>query len=215
MKYAVLILTAFIISIIPAQSKKAKSTGDEFWLESGYQYRLSKSFSIDYTLEQRFELNNDEEKTIYNEIKPSYKLFKGLTIDGGLRLRTKVYNTSLEYLSSLTYKYSIKKFDLSARLRYHKKIENDNTTKDYLRTKFSLAYEITKKIAVQAQTEFFYRCLYDYGDRFDKSRSGLDLDWAFAKNWELSGFWLYEHEFNTNKPNDTRIYGLSISLKFI
>ena len=214
MKNIYLLIIIFILSFNQLQAKKYKSISEEFWVSSGYEYSLLKSFYIDYSLEQRFELNNNKEKSIYNEVKPSYKINKDLTIDVGIRLRTKAINTNLEYLSSLTYKFSIKNFDFSTRLRYHFKFENDNSSKQYIRAKFTLKHEIVNNLVLQANSEFFYHYFYDAGDRFDKSRSGIELEYEFAKNWEIAPFWLYEHEFNTNKPNDTRIYGLSLSVKF-
>ncbi len=214
MKLAFLGLILSMMFIDSVLAKSAKPIGEEFWFSAGYEYKFSKDFSINYTNEQRFELNNDEEKSIYNEVKPSYEILKDLTIDAGFRLRTKVENTNPEYISSLTYKYTILDFDLSGRLRYHKKIENDNATKDYLRVKFILKHEIIKDLNIKVQTEYFYRFLYDNGDRFDKNRSGLELDWEFVKNWDLSAFWLYENEFNTKKPTDTRVFGISLSFEF-
>lgn len=204
----------FVIAIIPMQAKKFKPIINEFWLTTAYKYEYNKKLALEYTYEQRFELNGDKEKSVYNEITPSYKIFKNLSIDAGLRLRTKESNTNMEYLSSLSYKQSLWLFDLSCRLRYHYKIENDNSSKDYLRVKFDTDYDFTNYLSLQVQTEFFYHFNYDLGDRFDKSRSGFELDWEFIKNWDLSAFWLYEHEFNIKKPNDTRVYGVSISLKF-
>ena len=185
-----------------------KPVGQELWLGGGIKYEFLKDWEVFGEFESRKETTGKSETTNLFDLGVAYDLNKYVSANIATRIRDKRDRTDLEYLMAIIGNYKFKPFELSGRLRYHRKYEKDDTPNNYLRMKLSFEYNITKDLSVQVQSEAFYLFLFDDGDRFDKLRSGVELDYEIINSLKISAFWLYEDEFNVKKPQDTRIFGL-------
>ncbi len=187
-----------------------KPVGQELWLGAGIKYEFVQDWEVFGEFESRKETTGKERTTNLLDLGIAYDFNKYISANIATRIRDKQDRTDLEYIMAINGKYKFKPFELSGRLRYHRKYEKDDTPNNYLRMKLALEYNITKDLSVQVQSEAFYLFLFDDGDRFDKLRSGVELDYEIIKSLKISAFWLYEDEFNVNKPQDTRIFGIGL-----
>lgn len=187
-----------------------KPVGQEVWLGAGIKYEFVKDWEVFGEFESRNETTGKEETTNLYDLGVAYDFNKYVSANIATRIRDKQDRTDLEYLMAIIGNYKFKPFELSGRMRYHRKYEKDDTPNNYFRIKLSLEYNITKELSLQVQSEAFYLFLFDDGDRFDKLRSGVELDYEIIKSFKISAFWLYEDEFNVKKPQDTRIFGLGL-----
>lgn len=201
----------FIVVLIATKAYSAeKPVGQELWLGAGIKYEFLKDWEVFGEFESRKETTGKEETTNLFDIGVAYDFNKYVSANIATRIRDKQDRTDLEYLMAIIGNYKFKPFELSGRLRYHRKYEKDDTPNNYFRLKLALEYNITKDLSVQVQSEAFYLFLFDNGDRFDKLRSGVELDYEIIKSLKISAYWLYEDEFNVNKPQDTRIFGTGL-----
>lgn len=201
----------FILMLIAMKAYSAeKPVGQELWMGAGIKYEFVKDWEVFGEFESRNETTGKEETTNLFDLGVAYDFNKYVSANIATRIRDKQDRTDLEYIMAVNGKYKFKPLELSGRLRYHRKYQKDDTPNDYFRIKLSLEYNITKDLSVQVQSEAFYLFLFDDGDRFDKLRSGVELDYEIIKSLKISAFWSYEDEFNVKKPQDTRIFGIGV-----
>lgn len=203
---------ALFVLILSANAGE-KPVGQEIWVSGGLSYEFINNWEVFGEFESRNETTGKEETTNLIDLGVSYDISKSISATIASRIRDKEDRTDLEWIAAINGKYKIKPFEISGRIRYHRKYEKDDTPNDYFRFKLALEYNITKELSIQAQSEAFYLFLFDPGDRFDKLRSGFELDYEIFNNFKISAFWLYEDEFNVKKPQDTRIFGLGLKYK--
>lgn len=204
-------IKVFILMLIVTKGYATeKPVGQELWLGAGIKYEFLKDWEVFGEFESRKETTGNERTTNLFDLGVAYDFNKNVSANIATRIRDKQDRTDLEYIIAINGRYKFKPFELSGRLRYHRKYEKDDTPNNYLRIKLSLEYNITKDLSVQVQSEAFYLFLFDNGDRFDKLRSGVELDYEIIKSLKISAYWLYEDEFNVNKPQDTRIFGTGL-----
>ncbi len=205
----ILILISFSLNLYSQE----KPVGDEIWQEYGLSWEFIKDFDVSLNYEKRRETSGKLRKTDLLDLGLSYRLNKRFSFKAGIRNRSKEDRNDIEWIIASYFKCKYERAEFAARIRFHRKYEKDDTPNNYIRLKLSSAYNFSKNLSVQVQSELFYLSFSGGTDKFDKLRSGIEFDYEIIKGLSFSGYWLYEDEFNVKKPQDTRIFGFGIKYK--
>lgn len=197
------------------------------WNTLAINYSLNKKWAILFTEECRIRENYSRLNLFYTNIGIEYKL-------------NKYIKTSLVYRSTQKYKddnrfslrhrimwdasakYGLKKWAISYRHRLQVENRDINSSIDgyipewYSRNKFEISYQLTKKISPYLSAEFRYQ-LHDPRSvnsdgtwHRNRYQGGVDYEWS--KKSKFGIYYLIQHEFNIEAPENLYITGLEYSL---
>lgn len=202
--------------LLPAAGNaKDKPVAEAIWSGASIEYEFVKDYELELDYENRCKLNDDKAVTNLVDLGISHDFSKNLVAGLVFRLRCKQGDTDFEWKPYVTGKYKIiDPLTLSARLMYHHEYDKNDHPEEYARIRLMAEYEFSKSFSAKIRTEAFYHFAYDEGDRFDKTRSGIELEYKIIKPLSIALFWQYDNEFNENKNQDSRIFGLNLGYKF-
>jgi hypothetical protein len=170
-------------------------------LETGEQLRIYKSISV---LQQSI-----------TDIGLKYELNK--YFDAGLFYRLHMrYNQESQKLTprheiniNLYINYKIDDIQLLYRFKYqYEFIREKDENEQHIRNRLKIRANYLNQLKPYLLTELYYRYDWSKGDRFDKYRLSLGLDWKINKMNTLTIFYMYEEEINVKSPNISNIFGL-------
>lgn len=204
----------YLIFIAAPEETYANVKDNEFWTGFEASYGLTKK--LDISFEEELRLNEDFGQFDQDQLNlgMKYKINKFFKVAAFFRHKIKRYDSENSFYINLSAKKDIDVFELSYRLRYHRKYPQLDDAEDYFRQKIKIKYKYFDKFTPFAAGELFYRANYKKGDRFDKYRLFLGLGYELNKHHKFDLQYIHEQEMNVKKIDLSNIFGLYYSFEF-
>lgn len=197
----------------------------QLWTTVGIEKKISKKFSAAFNQEFRFNENITELGTFFSDIGVAYKPHKNWRIEAhyrfcGKKLLDNSYSFRHRYYFDLAYRKKFYAFTVMLRERFQSQYADVNTSEDghipsyYSRTKLSLKYNVTKRIAPYLYSEIFIPLNNPQIKGIDNTRYGLGLEYEFIKNSTLDLSFTYQRESLVKNPERDFIFGLGYTFSF-
>ncbi len=212
-KYLKLIFIVFAIlsASIKSYAKYVPYNELESWNSINLKYNFLKKFKLSYEGEARYELDYEKEKTYLNSLTFGYEFLNNVEVELSYRIKHKDLIPRNEYFVALNYAIDIRDFELDYRFMYQYKEKNYET---YLRNKFKLEYDFSKKFSTSLYNETFYNFTnLEFGE-FEESRTGIAIEYEFIKDFEFELGFVYLSEFNVKKPKLARLIKTGLTYSF-
>ncbi|MFM2048196.1 MAG: hypothetical protein RI955_744 [Bacteroidota bacterium] len=226
---AILSATLFFLisNILHAQSVNDADFGS--WNSFSVETKMNKKVSILFNEECRLKENISRLNLFYTEVGVQYRPVSFIKTSVVYRWIDKYQyeDGSFSFRNRLMWDFTIKKnlskqFSLSYRhrLQAEKKdwftSEKGNLTEWYSRNKFTLKYQINKKIDAYSSVEFRYQ-LHDYRNlesehTWHRNRYQTGIDYAINEKNEVGIYYLVQREFNVSIPENFYVIGLQYAL---
>lgn len=218
-------LLLFITSIgLIATNLVAQVNDAGLWTSISIEKKISKKISIVASEELRFNENMSELGTVFTEIGPQFKIYKGLNAGISYRFIQKrwlddSYSIRHRINTDLSYRIKLKDFTISLRERYQIQYgENyffgeSETAKTTLRSKLSVKYRINKKFDATVFGEVF-NPLFSGELYFSDFRTGAGIDYQIIKPLSVEVFYLINKELNIANPTTDYVGGLGLTYSF-
>ncbi len=182
----------------------------ELWTGATFELQLNKKFRAEIEQQVRFDDTLSSYKGTFTEPGLRYKLNKHISFKVKYRYTIRPDDDNRSRISvSGYYSWSKKKFPLSFQYRLKfQDTKEQNTEKKFtfLRNKFTLEYNLSKKADPFLAFEHFYRFNQKNEPRAWRFTAGFD--WKLTKSLELSTYNKYEEEGNVKKPKANHIIGI-------
>ena len=201
----------FILCWLTGASLIAQETIDtELWAGATFELQLNNKFRIEIEQQVRFNDTLSSFKNTFTEPGLRYKLNKHIAFKVKYRYIVRSNDDNRSRISfSGYYGWSKKKFPLSFQYRLKfQDTKEQNTGKKFtfLRNKFTIQYNLSKKADPFLAYEHFYKFNKKNEPRAWRFTAGFD--WKLIKSLELSTFYRYEEEMNVKKPEAQHIIGI-------
>lgn len=183
---------------------------DELWSEVEIELPISKD--VDFSLSQQFRFDNDvtKFKASLTDLGLALRFDKSFKLSGTYRLKRvpdEIYN---EYhLNGYFSQKILSDIEFNFRSRFQARIPRGNDNEYYIRLRPYINLEVSDVFSPYFGVEYYYRFLYDEGDRFNKSRFFLGTDIAISKSYSMKIYYMLQREFNEKKPQTSNIAGIS------
>lgn len=182
----------------------------ELWTGATFELQLNEKFRAEIEQQVRFNDTLSSYKSTFTEPGIRYKLNKHISFKVKYRYTVRPDDDNRSRISfSGYYRWSKKKFPLSFQYRLKfQDTKEQNTGKKFtfLRNKFTIQYNLSKKADPFLAYEHFYKFNKKNEPRAWRFTAGFD--WKLIKSLELSTFYRYEEEMNVKKPEAQHIIGI-------
>jgi len=185
--YLFLFLLVLFISISELKSQNIKSNDLQLWAAFELEFKLFSDLSLQLSDEMRFEKNIDQLDCNLIDIGLQYKITDFLKVSATYRLKTRRDNTNDNvFLLASTASIDIDRFDFSYRVRYENEPYKENEKENNIRNRLAVQYNI-KGLSVSpfVSGEIFYRFLYNKGDRFNRYKLRIGIEYEPIKNQKI------------------------------
>jgi len=212
--YLFLFLLVLFISISELKSQNIKSNDLQLWAAFELEFKLFSDLSLQLSDEMRLEKNIDQLDYNLIDIGLQYKITDFLKVSATYRLKTRRDNTNDNvFLLASTASIDIDRFDLSYRVRYENEPYKENEKENNIRNRLAVQYNIKgSPISPFVSGEIFYRFLYNKGDRFNRYKLRIGIEYEPIKNQKIDLDYTYDSEFNMKKIDIKRIIGITYSI---
>lgn len=198
-----------VILFITALSVKAEDSN--LWLSLSHEHEIYKKFYIEFEAELRFE---NEMSTLYQTLVNfglAYEINDYFKLSTAYRARAYDYaSLQDEFLLNGYFEFDIiKNLEFDLRLRYNKRWRDERDDKEYIRPRFGLNYEITKRYKPFFEVEGLYRINDDKSDRFEELRYNLGLSIDLPNKIEFDIYYGYHTEINLKNTINSHVLGIA------
>jgi hypothetical protein len=199
------------------------------WNTISIEKKLNKKISVSIDEEFRLKENLSRINLFYTNLGVNYKFSKKLKAALIYRNTQKNadargYDIKHRIMIDIIYKEKLsKKFNLTFRQRFQFENENIFSSNDgkyiesFLRSKFDLSYNITKKIKTSLSEELRFQLHDPRNDETDyglrRFRHCLGIDYDISSKSTMGAYYLIQNEITTYKPNELYIFGLQYSFQ--
>jgi hypothetical protein len=198
----------FFIILILSIPLSAQQKDTELWTGASIDIPIWDGLSIEPGEQIRIDEGISHLKSAITDLSIKYKISKYFKVSTTYRLYVKPELPNHAFYLSGYFKYNFNPLELTYKLTYKKKFEEDNQTEEHIRNKLTLEYDLDKWIKPFAAYELFYRLNYKKGDRFDNYRFYLGFNIKINKDHEIQVYYLREEEINMKNPKRSDIIGL-------
>lgn len=203
----------------------SQSNDMQLWTNISLEKKLTKTFSLNFTEEVRFNENISEVGQFFSDLGGTYKISKAWRVSANYRFTNKrqvdnSYSKRHRYYLDLSFK---KKFDLivfSFRTRFQSQYadiysSNDGTFPSYYsRNKLSLKLDLNKKYLPYLNAEMFYQLNNPDGNKVDNMRYSVGLEYEFNKRMGVDLFYMIQQEYNVKNPERDFVVGVGYKYSF-
>ena len=204
-----LFIFCFVLSSISLLSEDRKYD-DELWLKSEIELPVSKDVDFSFSQQFRFEEEISKFNASLTDFGLSYKINKSFKLSGTYRLKRvpdEIYN---EYhLNGYFDEKIFSELKFNFRTRFQTRVPRGKENSYNLRLRPHLSYKLSDVFSPYFGVEYYYRFLYEDGDRFNKSRFFIGTDIDITKDYSLKIYYMLQREFNEKKPLSSNILGIS------
>ena len=183
------------------------------WGSTKLSYELDDEWEFQVSQELRYSQYSSVLDQSLSDIGMNYQISEMLKL--GLFYRFRYYPEEIDRRHEIFSNFTIKqKFDdikISNRTRLHIKFRENKESINNLRNETSIAYRLFGILSPYISAEFFYRFLYNEGDRLTQGRYAVGLDIELTDTIELNVFFMREEEYNNNKAINSNIIGFDLS----
>lgn len=214
---------AFVI-FFAAASAFAQVNDAGLWTSIAIEKKITKKINIVASQEFRFNENVSELGTIFTELGPEFRIYKGFNAGISYRFIQKrsldnSYNIRHRINTDLSYRFKIKDFTISLRERYQVQYGENyfagegEVAKTTLRSKLTVKYRINKKLDASAFGEIFNPLYTGVSDITDL-RVGVGLEYQIIKPLGVKVFYLINNELNVANPTTDYVSGIGLTYSF-
>lgn len=195
-------------------NSNAQQNDFQLWNTLNLSKKINKSFRADIKYGARFRENASLLSTQFIDFKVKYKENKRWSFAIGYRSISdysisNIFESKNRFYADAYFSKKLKRYFFSLRNRVLTQLSN-NISKEVLRQKYKLAYNIKKtKLSPSISIEFFYS-LENY---FYKIRNSFELAYPLNKKMDFSLVYKIENEFNVVDPFTLFIFEPKISYK--
>lgn len=222
----------FLIAITHQSLAQVKPTYADAgsWNTLNLDYAISKKLAVVFTQEVRIKENYSRLNLFYSELGLEYAINKFIKTSLSYRFTQKYKDENWfgfrhRYTWDINFKYKWEKLTLGYRNRIQAEYkdtyssENGKIPEWYLRSRFSLSYQVNKKISPYINTELRYQ-LRDANNiesegTWHRVRYQAGIDYRLNDFSKVGVYYLIQREYNSNTIENQYITGLeySVSLK--
>jgi hypothetical protein len=193
----------FSIALLSFSSASFGSTDGQLWLSANARYKPHKTLRLEITQHLRLSNNLSQVEKVMPELEMQYRPIKPLSVSIGYRyISERTKNNDFEpahrYHAQLSSKKDIGPLELSYRLRYQEKHEEDEFDfNQRLRNKVKLTLDTDTPYTPFVFTEIFTDPTATPIDN-SKYRLGFGAQYKIDKRQSVSLDYLYQNEFERN-----------------
>ncbi len=223
-----LLLPIFCLLVAFCNQVKAQDFNDDaaVWINFYFEKKLGNHVDLHLNQQDRF---NDNVRLFgmgytdwgityhFNrsfKIMSDYVFVQRRNLDGS-------YSTRHQFYAALVYKKRFGRYEFLYRNMFQSQIKDVYSSKDgrvpvyYERNKFTLKYELTKRLQPYVAQELYYPLYQAKNKGFDRSRSFIGMFYKVNRRTTLELYGLYQYQLNAfNKTNRDYIYGLGYAYEF-
>lgn len=192
------------------------------WTTISLQKKISKKIRVSLDEEMRLYDNATRINCYLTDVSINYKPIKKFTLGLGYRITNNLDDPDLQlyyqhrFYFQGAFKYKFNEFNFSFRSQlqstYTSMYSSDNglIPKFINRNKITITYSIyNTKFSPYISAERFYQFNYLGENGFNKNRFSLGIDYQINTRQQISGNFMFEQRFNTYKPANSYIVGIS------
>jgi hypothetical protein len=193
-----LIILLFSITAL-AQDCGPRDTDWRLRLGGALGYKMLDGWAFDASWETRIENDISQYEESLIDIAASYKYSNGIKIHGIFRHKF-IPNDPEEYRVTIGASYGQvigeSNFEWTVRTRLQRdNLYSINVEEYTIRNKFSLVYELNKKLGFVIEDEIFYDL--DNEVNWSRNRITSGIEWEFKTNLEFIAFYRFENDLGT------------------
>ena len=208
------IIASILLFSFFSYNSNAQQNDFQLWNTLNLSKKINKSFRADIKYGARFRENASVLSTQFIDFKVKYKENKRWSFAIGYRSISDYsilnnFETKNRFYADAYFSKKLKRYFFSLRNRVLTQL-NNNVSKEVVRQKYKLAYNIKKtKLSPSISIELFYS-LENY---FYKTRNSFELAYPINKKIDFSLVYKIENEFNVVDPFTLFIFEPKISYK--
>ncbi len=196
------LVAVIVLYFIPHNSLAQESTyrNDlELWNSLEFSVEPVKDFTLNISNSFRLKNNISQFKSNVTELSGDYKFNKYIGSGGGLRFTITDYQRLKRWFVDVSFRVKKKPFSFSYRARFHHEFSSNDFTENFWRSKFTVKYELSKKIDFFTANEWFYQFYYK-GNRWQRTRIYAGIDFNLPKKFSIELYYMLEKQFNMAFP---------------
>lgn len=179
------------------------------WTEATISYDLNKDIGLKYGQMVRNELFPlNPEVSLISELSADYKFNKHWKAGAECRLSFSPAEIQPRYAIFVRYRDGIGDFELQVRSKLQSETSQYELPVTEFRNKFSVGYELSKKLMPFVSYELFYRAQAAESN-FNAHRTQAGFDYKFNKHHNISLGYMIDTEVYTYKPKQKHVISLS------
>jgi hypothetical protein len=203
----------------------AQNNDMQLWTNISVEKKLTKTFSLNYAEEVRFNENISEVGQFFSDLGGTYKISKTWRISVNYRFTNKrqlddSYSKRHRYYFDLSYKKKFDRIIFLFRTRFQSQCADINCSDDgkipdyYSRNKVTFKFDFDKKYIPYISAEMFYQLNNPDGNVIDNMRYAGGVEYQFNKRASLDLFYLIQQEYNCVKPERDFVIGVGYNYSF-
>jgi len=214
------ILNLFLLGLVHAQNNDM-----QLWTTISLEKKITKTFSLNYAEEVRFNENISEVGQFFSDIGGTYKINKAWRISANYRFTNKrqlddSYSKRHRYYVDLSYRKKFDKIVIMFRTRFQSQYSDIYSSYTgiipdyYSRNKLTLKPDLDKKYSPYISAEMFYQLNNPEGNNLDNMRYTGGIEYKFNKKASLDLFYMIQQEYNVAKPQRDFVVGIGYNINF-
>ena len=209
-KIQLLLLTFIIILLRPLSAQHVDGGG---WVNAGISFEIINDLSCDIAEEIRYNFSTGDLYQMNSNISVDYKINKRFKLGSEYRYSIRKSQNTNRIAASFGYKEEMNDLTLSLRSKFQYSFTPDASEGTAFRNKLGAKYKINKDFSPFITGEIFYSMSNEI-NQFDNFRTEGGLSYGPNKHNEFNLSYIYDKEFNVNKPETMHIVSLSYVYTF-
>lgn len=218
------LLYVFAYGILFSAGNLYSQTNDlQLWTNISLEKKITKTFSLNYAEEVRFNENISEVGQFFSDLGCNYKISKSWRISVNYRYTNKKklddsYSKRNRYYIDLSYRKKFDKVICVFRTRFQSQYVDVYSSsigripEYYSRNKLTFKIDLDKKFAPYLSIEMFYQLHNPEGNDIDNMRYTGGVEYQFNKKASLDIFYMIQQEYNVKRPERDYVIGIGYSI---
>lgn len=213
------LLPACIVLLVFVCTSSAQTEDARAWGKLSVEKKLSRHYSLEVSGGFRIGQNYSRLETYYLDAGINYRLNKHWSCElhyrySERRLKTDLFDTRNRGYFGVEYKTKwwdvlITKFYVRYQRQYTNLFTSEDglNPSDYIRSRFTVKYDLNKRYMPYVSTELFYQMKYNKSE-FNRVRYEAGISYKINKRHSFDAFCMLQREFNEPNPAHSFITGL-------
>lgn len=202
-----------LISLLPIRQLYAQHTDGAGWVSVGISFEIINDLTCDIGEEMRYNFSVGDLYQLNTNIGLDYKFSKRFKAGVEYRYSVREVQNISRVAASFGYKEELQDLTLSLRSKLQYSFIPDASEGTAFRNKIGAKYKINKDFSPYISAELFYS-LSNEINQFDNFRSEAGISYGPNKHNEFNLSYLFDKEFNVNKPETMHIGSLGYVYTF-
>ncbi len=205
-----LLITLIIILLRPLSAQQVDGGS---WVNVGISFEIINDLSCDISEEIRYNFTTGDLYQMNSNIGFDYKINKRFKVGTEYRYSIRQSQNTNRIAASFVYKEEMNDLTLSLRSKFQYSFTPNTSEGTAFRNKLGAKYKINKDFSPFITGEIFYSMSNEI-NQFDNFRTEGGLSYGPNKHNEFNLSYIYDKEFNVNKPETMHIVSLSYKYSF-